>query len=235
MSKPISAPGILIVDDEPQALKYFRMGLAADFSISVAASAAEAEEVLRKSGDAIAVLVTDQRMPERTGASLLASVRQSHPAIIRILTTAYSDLEGAIEAVNKGEVFRYITKPWNLDDLRQEMRIAIQVYELQRDRDALLVEKLSVKQRLKAAERARHLVAISGALPSIGRLHEAIAAYVSDMAAFAGDSQSNQIPLDMWADAEAEAAFGQEIAKELAGLAAEMKSGAPSSHWVLVA
>lgn len=220
MSHPINSNlSILFVDDEPQARKYFSMGLADSFAILTAASADEAEEILARDGDRIAVVITDQRMPGRTGSSLLSSVRTTHPDIVRILTTAYSDIQGAVEAVNKGEVFRYITKPWEFDNLRQEMRIAVQVFELQRDRDALLAEKLSVKMRLRAAERARLLIALSGALPDLAGLHGAVEAYIVDMASLNPPPAPTSGPrADMWSDAEAEAVFAKELAAELASL-----------------
>jgi DNA-binding NarL/FixJ family response regulator len=208
---------VLIVDDEPQALKYFEMAMSASFTVLTASSADEAEDVLQSQGSRIAVVVTDQRMPGRTGASLLASVRYSHPNIIRVLTTAYSDLAGAIEAVNKGEVFRYITKPWNLDGLKQEMRLAIHVYELQQDRAELLAQKLSVKYRINAVERARNLIVISGALFEVPRIHDAVAGYVVDMAALTSIvPHTRTAEVDMWVDAEAEAAAAKFIAASMA-------------------
>lgn len=220
MSHPASNPlSILFVDDEAKSRKYFAMGLADNFSVVTADGADEAEAILARGTEQFAVLITDQMMPGRTGSSLLSNVRKSNPDIVRILTTAFSDIQGAIEAVNKGEVFRYITKPWDFDNLRQEIRIAVQIYELQRDRDSLLAEKLSVKMRLRAAERARLLIGLSGAFPSVPRLHEAVGAYIVDMAALnATPTASSGPPLDMWADAEAEARFAKAIAAEFVEL-----------------
>lgn len=221
------ALSILFVDDEPQARKYFSMGLADSFSIVTAETADEAESILARDSEQFAVLITDQMMPGRTGSSLLSSVRSAHPGIVRILTTAFSDIQGAIEAVNKGEVFRYITKPWDFDSLRQEMRIAVQVYELQRDRDALLAEKISVKLRLKAAERARLLVGLSGALPSLPRFHEAVGAYIGDMAAL-NFSPTPGLARDLSADAEVEADLARAIGAEFVEFALAATGSEPS-------
>ena len=92
---------VLFVDDEEKALKYFSRLYSEDFDILTAASVAAAKEVLSEKADSIGVLITDQRMPEAKGVDLLNYAREQHPQIVRLLTTAYSDLNDAIEAVNK--------------------------------------------------------------------------------------------------------------------------------------
>jgi two-component system probable response regulator PhcQ len=159
---------ILYVDDEELALKNFRKAFGKEFNILTAASARAAADILRDKADDIAVLITDQRMPERTGVDLLREVRREHPAIVRILTTAYSDLSSAIDAVNAGAIFRYIAKPWDLRDLRGVLLGAIEFFNLQRERDLLLCEKLSVLQRMLVLDRARGLITFAAGLD--GRL-----------------------------------------------------------------
>jgi two-component system probable response regulator PhcQ len=95
---------------------------------------------------------------------LLGQVRQSRPGIIRILTTAYSDLDSAIEAVNTGAIFRYVTKPWNVRDLRGLLLRAMDFFTVQRERDLLLREKLSVLQRVLVADRVRSLAVLAAGL-----------------------------------------------------------------------
>src|SRR5690606_9956442 len=95
---------ILFVDDESRTRKYFERAFGEDFNILTAADATEAMRILESQGDRIAVLLTDQRMPKGDGVSLLQEARRRYPHIIRLLTTAYVDIDDAIAAVNRGEV-----------------------------------------------------------------------------------------------------------------------------------
>jgi len=164
MSYDYKKYGIIYVDDETQALKYFKKAFEKDFTIFTAASVAEAMTVLEERDGDIGVLVTDQRMPEETGTDLLEKVKRRWPDIVRVLTTAYSDLDSAIEAVNSGGVFRYVTKPWNLMDLRGVLLRAMEFFLLQRERDILLRQKLSVLQRIVVTDRVRALTVLAAGL-----------------------------------------------------------------------
>ena len=148
---------VLYVDDEPQALKYFVRGFSDDFRVETAASAAEAWQMIEDDGGRYGVLITDQRMPGTSGTDLLQQVRHGHPRIVRILVTGYSDLEAAIQAVNLGGAFRYITKPWDSREFRGVLLRAMEFHIMQRDRDRLLREKLHVLQRISLMDRARGL------------------------------------------------------------------------------
>lgn len=106
---------ILFVDDEEISLKYFKQFFTDKFNILTANSVSQAEDLLLQYGCSVAVAIVDQRMPEEKGNVLLAKLKKEHPAIIRLMTTAYTDLDDAIDAVNKGEIYRYITKPWDID------------------------------------------------------------------------------------------------------------------------
>jgi two-component system probable response regulator PhcQ len=158
---------VLFVDDEAKALKYFRLAFGEEFRILTAASAHEAVEILDAKGDEVGVLITDQRMPGHRGVDLLKAVRQARPNIVRLLTTAYSDLEDAIEAVNSGEIYRYITKPWNVDDLRVELSRSMDLYYLRCERDLLLEEKMNAWQRTTRLYRARDLLIAASCLPKL--------------------------------------------------------------------
>jgi len=155
---------VLYVDDEEQSLKYFRKAFDQDFRILTALSAAEARQILDAQGSEVGILITDQRMPGETGVDLLGYVRRTLPAPVRILTTAYSDLESAIEAVNTGAIFRYVVKPWDIRDLRGVLLRAMEFFLLQRERDLLLREKLSVLQRIIVADRVRCLAIMAAGL-----------------------------------------------------------------------
>lgn len=155
---------ILYVDDEEQSLKYFRKAFQEDFSVQTAPSVREAENILAEHIDRIGIVITDQRMPGRTGVDLLGQVRRSHPRIVRMLTTAYSDLDSAIEAVNSGAIFKYIVKPWNLQDLRGWLLRGMEFFLVQLERDNLLKEKMSVLQRLIVMDRVRSLAIMAAGL-----------------------------------------------------------------------
>src|SRR5688572_15564758 len=155
---------ILYVDDEVQALKYFRKALDKDFDIMTAENVAQATEILREHGDRIGILICDQRMPGEKGTDLLARVRSERPGIIRVLTTAYSDLQSAIEGVNSGAIYKYIVKPWDVRDLRGVLLRAMDFFVVQRQRDNLLREKLSVLQRMMVSDRIRSLAVLAAGL-----------------------------------------------------------------------
>lgn len=155
---------VLYVDDEEQSLKYFRKAFEKEFQVLTATGVADATAVLDAEGDRIGVVMTDQRMPGKTGVDLLEQLRQSRPGVVRILTTAYSDIESAIEAVNSGAVYKYVVKPWNLRDLRGTLLRAMEFFLVQRERDMLFREKLSVLQRLVIIDRVRSLAALAAGL-----------------------------------------------------------------------
>ncbi|MGB0712376.1 MAG: ATP-binding protein [Gammaproteobacteria bacterium] len=130
--------GILYVDDEPMSLKYFQRAYGREFTIHVASSVDEARTLLNSHAPDIGVVIADQRMPGSTGLELLAELRQESPGIERILTTAYMDLESAIDAVNSGEIFRYVVKPWDIETLRGYLHEAMNRFLSKRHERALL-------------------------------------------------------------------------------------------------
>jgi len=101
--------------------------------------------------------MTDQRMPGEKGVQFLERARQLHPRAIRILTTAYSDLDVAIEAVNSGAIYKYVTKPWDIPQLEVTLRRALEFFIVQRERDLLLKEKLSALERMLITDRVLSL------------------------------------------------------------------------------
>jgi two-component system probable response regulator PhcQ len=156
---------ILIVDDEPQAVKYFKKAFGTKYDVLTATSADEAESLILSGNHNIGLVISDQRMPGRSGVSLLNRVRNERPDIIRMLTTAYADLDSAIEAVNKGEILRYISKPWDLRVLEAEIEQAITFYLLKNEYDMLLRDKLSALHRTLLRDRMNDLAMMSGLLP----------------------------------------------------------------------
>lgn len=103
---------VLCVDDEPHVLRALRWLLQREFEVRTASSAQEGLELVR-SGD-FDVVVSDQRMPDVTGVEFLQQVRVAAPRAMRILLTGYADLDAMVRSVNESEVFRFITKPWDI-------------------------------------------------------------------------------------------------------------------------
>ena len=155
---------VLYVDDEEQALKYFKKALEKEFQVLTATNVADANAIFDREADKIAVLVTDQRMPNQTGVELLTRVRQKWPDVIRMLITAYSDMESAISAVNAGAIHRYITKPANLKELRDILASAIEQFFHQREQQTVLRERLNVLQRMVVADRVKSLATMAGGI-----------------------------------------------------------------------
>jgi two-component system probable response regulator PhcQ len=139
---------ILYIDDEKKSLKAFTRAFRDRFRILTAVNAADGYQLLGQHRDEIALLMTDQRMPGEKGVEFLQRARRLHPKAIRILTTAYSDPDVAIEAVNSGAIYKYVTKPWDVPQLEAILKHACEFFTVQRERDLLVKEKLSALQKM---------------------------------------------------------------------------------------
>jgi two-component system probable response regulator PhcQ len=144
---------ILYVDDEEKSLKYFVRAFEDQFRIYTATNAKDGLKLLEEHKDDIGLLMTDQRMPGEKGVWLLERARQLRPRIIRILATAYADMEAAIAAVNTGAIYKYVTKPWDPPQLENTLRRGLEFFMVQRERDQLLREKMSVLHNMMIADR----------------------------------------------------------------------------------
>jgi len=131
-------PNILYVDDESANLRSFKAAFRRDYKVFLAESAKEGVEVLREND--INIIITDQRMPEMTGVQFLESINNEFTEQVRMILTGFSDMEAVIDAINSGNVYRYITKPWDEDELRQVIDGAFKMYSLQQDNRGLLTE-----------------------------------------------------------------------------------------------
>ncbi|HEY5311837.1 MAG TPA: response regulator [Pirellulales bacterium] len=129
-------PSVLIVDDEPDILFSLHALLRREFDLATAESGREALKSLAHRPTH--VLLTDQRMPGMTGAELLAQSRRISPQTVSIMFTGYADIKAVIEAVNRGHIFRYLTKPWDPDDLLAVLWEAAAHYEQLAERQRLL-------------------------------------------------------------------------------------------------
>jgi two-component system probable response regulator PhcQ len=178
-----SLPIILYVDDEPTALKYFQRALHAHATVLTAGSVEEGKRMLDQHAESISVLVSDQRMPGAYGNELLFYAWDRYPHIVRILTTAYSEMAHTVEAVNQGQIHRYIQKPWEMGALRMELRQAVELARLRREHAQLLREKLLIRQKQAVANRIGTLYALcagvggdAGAVPVDAYLSAALCA-----------------------------------------------------------
>lgn len=123
--------GVLYVDDEIHNLNSFKAAFRRDFNIHVAQSAREGRKILDH--NEIAVIVTDQRMPVMTGIEFLESIIPVYPDTIRILLTGFSDVNAVMDAVNRGQVYKYLVKPWADEELKMYIQNAIEIYHLRKE------------------------------------------------------------------------------------------------------
>lgn len=155
---------VLYVDDEEMALKYFEKSFGREFRILTASNAADGLKIIEEQGDELGVLITDQRMPGEKGVHLLERARQLRPRLVRMLITAYADFSVTVDAVNLGSIFRYISKPLQVEDMRNTLNRAMEYYILQQERDELLREKLSVLQNMLITDRVISLGVLATAV-----------------------------------------------------------------------
>ncbi len=116
---------ILFVDDEPLSLKYFKNSVGKYANVVTASSPEAAMQILATSGNDISVVVSDERMPRDSGVSFLSEVRKSWPSTVRILTSAYADSDNLQQAINDAAIYRFVPKPWDLDELCAAMEDAL--------------------------------------------------------------------------------------------------------------
>jgi two-component system probable response regulator PhcQ len=171
---------VLYVDDEEMALKYFQKTFGAEFRVLTAINAAEGLKLIEEMGEEIGVLLTDQRMPGQKGVQLLERARQLRPKMVRMMITAYADFGVSVDAINLGNIFRYISKPLQVEDMRNTLRRAMDFYLLQKERDELLREKLSVLQSMVITDRVISLgVLASGICQSLRNPLDAVNTFLN--------------------------------------------------------
>ncbi|PZO20258.1 MAG: hypothetical protein DCF26_03635 [Burkholderiales bacterium] len=206
---------ILYVDDEAMALKYFERLVSPLAPVLTAGSVEEGRAVLLAHGADVAVLVCDQRMPGERGNELLRHAREYYPGIVRMLTTAYSELGDAIEAINTGEIYRYINKPWELESLRADLKNALELAALRSERDGLMRERLLAQQSRLLANRLAALLMVGSAVHAGG--HEQALYRYAEAARAVGGAEP-MVDWNRWDHADllqAEAQRGAVIAAHL--------------------
>ena len=143
---------ILYVDDEENNLTSFRAALRRYYNVFTALSGAEGMEIITKND--IHIIVTDQRMPGMTGVQFLQHI-PDEPDNIRMILTGFSDIDAIIEAINTGKVYRYITKPWDKDELKITIDNALEAVRLRRDNKHLISELQQNNEHLEEKVRLR--------------------------------------------------------------------------------
>src|SRR5919202_215731 len=126
-------PKMLVVDDEPDNLDLLYRTFRRDFEVLRADSGVHALEVLKQEGE-VAVIISDQRMPEMKGTEFLSKTVPQFPDTVRIILTGFTDVEDLVEAINSGQVYKYITKPWDPNELKAVVQRAADTYELLKQR-----------------------------------------------------------------------------------------------------
>ncbi len=152
---------ILVVDDEPDNLDLLYRTFRRDFQVLKADSGNNALQVLAEEGE-VAVIISDQRMPEMKGTEFLSKTLPQFPDTVRIILTGFTDIEDLVDAINAGQVYRYITKPWDPEELKGVVQRAAETYDLLKQRTeelrransqmALLTSSVQVTQTVSNVE-----------------------------------------------------------------------------------
>jgi response regulator RpfG family c-di-GMP phosphodiesterase len=138
---------ILYIDDEIHNLNAFRASFRRLYTVFTAESAEEAVKILSEND--IHIIISDQRMPRMTGIEFFESILEKYPEPIRILLTGYADINAVIDAINKGQVYKYFSKPWNEEELRHNIEKAYEVYALRKENKELTAKLLDVNEKLE--------------------------------------------------------------------------------------
>ncbi|HLO86007.1 MAG TPA: response regulator [Nostocaceae cyanobacterium] len=140
-SQANSKPKILVVDDEPDNLDLLYRTFYRDYKVLRATSGPAALELLAQEGE-VSVIISDQRMPMMSGTEFLSLTATQYPDIIRIILTGYTDVEDLVEAINSGKVFKYVTKPWESEELKAVVRQALDTHNVLKARTRELTRTL---------------------------------------------------------------------------------------------
>jgi signal transduction histidine kinase len=140
---------LLVVDDEPDLVHSVQDLLRFDYRVLGATRATEGLRIMER--EKVHIVMSDQRMPEMSGVEFLKRLREHYPDTIRLLFTAYADIKAVIDAINQGNVYRYISKPWEPQELQAVLRQAVEHYDLLAERKQLIAELEQKNQQLESA------------------------------------------------------------------------------------
>lgn len=161
---------ILYVDDEPNNLIVFRNAFFRHFKVVTTVSPEEALQLLKK--EPVQVIITDQRMPVMTGTEFLSRANLISPASMKMILTAYSDMDVILKAVNEVGIYQFILKPWDTNHLLLTINNAIQKYELSEQNKSLIIDLEQAKSDLEAKveERTRELATKNAELSKLNEV-----------------------------------------------------------------
>ncbi len=142
-------PSILVLDDEQRSLESIQRILDDRFDVHIANTIQQAEDILQR--EWIQILLCDHRMPEMTGVEFTEKIRDAYPDIIRMIISGYTESGDIIDAINKGGIYQYITKPWHPDELITKLNNAVDLFRLQRANAQLAVELKLKPDTIEAA------------------------------------------------------------------------------------
>ncbi|AFY49140.1 response regulator containing a CheY-like receiver domain and an HD-GYP domain [Nostoc sp. PCC 7524] len=165
---------ILVVDDEPDNLDLLYRTFRRDFNVLKADSGINALEVLAVEGE-VAVIISDQRMPEMKGTEFLSKTVPQFPDTVRIILTGFTDIEDLVEAINAGQVYKYITKPWDPGELKAVVQRAAETYDL-------------LKQRTEELRRANAQMSLLTVLVQVTQASQSLEATLTPIATAFNDS-----------------------------------------------
>lgn len=143
---------ILYLDDEPDNLIAFKAVFRRFFEVFTAENAREALEILAV--QKIDLIISDQRMPGMTGVEFFEKIQDVYPSIIRMILTGYSDMQAIVDAINKGKIYYYITKPWKFEELKVILDNALETYALRVKNEQLEIEKKELLFKALQQEKA---------------------------------------------------------------------------------
>ncbi len=147
---PIENDSILYVDDEQANLDGFKYTFWKQFDVHTALNSADGLDILSKRE--IKVVITDQRMPSKTGVEFLEEIRAIYPDITRVLVTGFSDMEAIVQAINKGNIFKYVAKPWQKQEMYIILHDSVEAYNLRTQNRILIQSLLDSNHQLEVAK-----------------------------------------------------------------------------------
>lgn len=151
----MAKPTLLYVDDERQNLVAFKASFRKQYEVYLAQSGEEALQVLRETP--VQVIVADQRMPGMTGVQLFERILAEFPDPIRMVLTGYSDVQAIVDAINKGQIYYYITKPWKHEELGMILEKGFEAYRFRTENRSLQVEKQQLQLEAERQQKANLL------------------------------------------------------------------------------
>lgn len=192
-SRQANKARMLVVDDEPDNLDLLYRTFRREFNVLRAESGQAALQILKDQGE-VAVIISDQRMPEMKGTEFLSKTVPEFPDTVRIILTGFTDVEDLVDAINAGQVYRYITKPWDPDALKRVVQRAAETYELLKQRGEA-IEQAAAQQKLITglAQKATAAANLIATLPALAQVvQESLGARGCAIQAVQGDRLADQ-------------------------------------------